>query len=194
MLGSYDFISGLIYQTLIKVTCEKCSLKIKDMSSLEKAKRKDTIDRLFDYFSADELENVRFVNEKGCSNSNCLHGITGRTVVAEIITLDAQMRSFFSEGRDLEAVNYYLQKNGNLIIHHGIEKVLDGTCDPFNVENKLGRLTEANIDPLGLRKSLKKSSGLNKAKKINVDNLESSLLKGDKKEKAKILSINKDKY
>lgn len=142
VLGSNDFISTLIYQTLIPVTCQECAITLANFQALsEKNKDKKSlslIKRLVEYTKGRDLSNVKMKNSKGCSN--CTNGIVGRTVVAEVILPTPLIKSAFEQGRDNLALYYHLNSGGKLILDHGIEKILEGISDPFDVEKKLGPL------------------------------------------------------
>lgn len=144
VLGSSDFFSGLIYQALVPVTCNCCGHTIKeflaknpgDMNASELCERINSVTNTY------EREKVRFINREGCNN--CVDGVSGRTVVAEVVVPDKKMKKFFSEGKDTLALEYFLERGGKTILAHGIDKMSLGMCDPQEIELKLGRLTDIN--------------------------------------------------
>jgi type II secretory ATPase GspE/PulE/Tfp pilus assembly ATPase PilB-like protein len=140
VLGSTSFISGLIYQTLVPIVCKKCALDINQFEE-ENANlrhRVKMLGRLRRILTKKELKNVRFKNHIGCSG--CVSGISGRTVVAEVIVPSKKMKQLFSMDEDTQALDLYLEGGGRLIIDHAIDKVIAGLCDPTDVEYKVGMI------------------------------------------------------
>lgn len=142
VLGSTDFFSGLIYQGLLPVTCKECGMTLDEF----KEKNKDNSDsqelceRINRVATSYDREKIRFIRHEGCDH--CVGGITGRTVVAEVVIPDKKMKMFFSEGKDTLALEYFIKNGGKTILSHGIEKMNNGLCDPREVEYKLGRLDD----------------------------------------------------
>jgi len=146
VLGSQDFISGLIYQTLVQKVCDKCCRTIDEAEAvnLEKGKTyyKDFIElarRISFVANEKEMKNIRFRGD-GCTE--CVKGISGRTVVAEVCVPDHEMIAKFADGREIEAWHHWKDNGGISALQNGIHKMLLGICDPFDVEHKLGPLTQ----------------------------------------------------
>jgi Type II secretory pathway, ATPase PulE/Tfp pilus assembly pathway, ATPase PilB len=202
VLGSNDFIAGLIYQALIPVSCPHCRLKMKEYIDKNKNDERaiELLERIEKVTTEEERNNIRFVNQNGCEH--CNNGISGRTVVAEVILPDHQMISYFAEGRDTLAWHYYRQNGGKSVLSHGIDKMKDGLCDPMEIEHKLGMLTR-DLSYSFAEKTVETSEnnnfqhankdGLcNESVELNLSeiNLESALLKGEKKEPGQITHID----
>ena len=144
-LGSQNFISGLIYQTLVQTTCESCNKNAYDADLFYKKGSKsgyteflEIMQRITYSTRGKDASHIRFKGE-GCDK--CSQGVTGRTVVAEVIVPDHEMFSMFSEGRDTDAWHHWRENGGITALETGISFMLDGTCDPFNLEKELGSLT-----------------------------------------------------
>lgn len=173
VLGSNDFISALIYQTLIPLTCKCCAKSLVEFQSeAERTKDKKALallKRLAD--QANELQkdmsDLIFRNDKGCDECNA--GIIGRTVVAEVILPSPLIKSAFEQGKDNLALYHHLNSGGRLIIDHGIEKLFEGIADPADVEKKLGPL-DSKIKLSELAESLGLNTNKN-AKAIQKPNL-----------------------
>lgn len=142
VLGSLDFISGLIYQTLCPVLCPECSVPLEQYMAREQSERAEQLKmRLVRVVENLAEANVRFRNPE----STCEHckgkGIIGRTVVAEVVLPDENMKILFSGGKDTEALRYWkTKKNGKTVLWYGIGKMKQGLLDPFDVEHKMGLL------------------------------------------------------
>jgi type II secretory ATPase GspE/PulE/Tfp pilus assembly ATPase PilB-like protein len=84
-----------------------------------------------------EKSNVRFQNENGCEKCN-FSGITGRTVVAEIIRPDLKMLDLIANNNDRELKTYWKRnQNGKTVYDSGMERVIAGELDPWEYEDKL---------------------------------------------------------
>jgi type II secretory ATPase GspE/PulE/Tfp pilus assembly ATPase PilB-like protein len=145
-LGSQDFISGLIYQTLVQTTCESCHKNASDADLFyEKGSKSryteflEIMQRIRHSAGGRDISHIRFKGE-GCDK--CSQGVTGRIVVAEVIVPDHEMKSMFAVGRDIDAWHHWRKSGGETALETGINMMMDGICDPFNVEKKLGPLTD----------------------------------------------------
>lgn len=138
VLGGGEFFSALIYQTLVKTLCPSCSIPL---SVYQEQNHNDLkFERLLKrmVMTVDNLDaaNIRFRNESGCK---CCHrGITGRTVVAEVIVPDHQMIEYFSRGQDMLAWKHFRSNGGKSALAVGIEKMCLGIVDPRDIEKALG--------------------------------------------------------
>lgn len=140
VIGSNDFLSGLIYQTLIPTLCDDCKIPFDEWSKSEENQQSPLIQRLKAVVPEDELNAVYFTNHKGCSNPKCSVGISGRSVVAEIIVPDGKLIELLGSAKDSQALDYFRRTGGKTALDSGIEKMLSGVFDPLDVEHKLGRL------------------------------------------------------
>ena len=139
-LGSKDFLSGLIYQNLIKTTCEECHISIKDYMNQDLSpEQKGMMIRMSEIAKTYDVSKVRFKNKSGCPK--CDKGIKGRTVGAEVIVPDPFIKGLIGEGKDREAWDSFRENGGIGALDHAVSKMLTGLCDPFDVEAKLGLLT-----------------------------------------------------
>ncbi len=150
VLGLDSFISGLIHQALMPVNCNSCKLTFDTFISkiqsgeIELDKQDDLshqqmLDGINLIATKDEIEKITFRNKNGCECCSQT-GISGRTVVAEVIIPDQFMKSCFANEKENDAIDYYIENGGKLILDHAIDKMLSGILDPRDVERKLGRL------------------------------------------------------
>lgn len=136
VLGSHNFISALMYQTLLKTVCPHCST---DFEHFKKHARDESdqelVHRVYRYLGPAQAKQLRFINNDGCDK--CRKGVTGRTVAAEVILPDAYMLRAFRDRQDSDALMHYAYSGGKFALHHGISKMLRGQCDIRDVEHKL---------------------------------------------------------
>lgn len=195
ILGNPEFISGLIYQKLLPVLCQHCSIKLVDDNipnkySLEKIiadnnfiteselykilsnKKNKTnvvrylqdikklnsiqaefifeeyrqknpeeekeafLTRLNEYYGDITKINVRFQGD-GCSH--CKLGVSGRTVVAEIVRPDIYMLDLITQKRDSELLTYWKKTlGGKYAAEDAYDRIKDGIVSPLSVEEELG--------------------------------------------------------
>lgn len=133
VLGGTDFLSGLIYQTLLPVLCDKCKVGIDDSGADDDLKSR--LSRVSENF----IDSIRF-RGKGCGACSET-GITGRTVAAEIIIPDNEIMKLIREGDDASALQHWKRNGGKTALHTGIQKMNAGIVDPRDVEHRLGYLT-----------------------------------------------------
>lgn len=154
VLGSPEFINGLIYQKLLPTLCPACSVLLSDRLSgteapvevLELAKRlKKGVGEAY-------LEHVR-LHGPGCEKCDKM-GVNGRTVCSEIIVPDFTMLKHFRQGHDIEAYKYWRSMSdrnmgsdnmvGKTVLEHALMKVCTGQVSPEDVEELLGPVDSAN--------------------------------------------------
>lgn len=141
VLGSGDFLAGMIYQTLVPTVCQSCGIPFSDYKNMDLTKRKlATVQRIEEFASDQEKSAIKFKNSDGCSE--CDGGITGRTVVAEAVFPDDKMKALFSETKDSEAKEYFIKSGQKTVLHAGLDKLFQGLIDANDLEHKVGRLNE----------------------------------------------------
>lgn len=144
VLGSQGFISGLIYQTLIPVPCNHCSMTLEQYredsskTNEDEQEKQALLARISSLIARFGKDDIVFRNHQGCSK--CATGIVGMTVVAETIVPDEEMVQLFSRGHHNEAMSRYRDRGGEFAVDHGIGKVLDGLICPIDAEDRLGPL------------------------------------------------------
>ncbi len=82
---------------------------------------------------------IRFKGE-GCEH--CKDGISGRTVVSEVVRPDMRLRELITDGRNTEVFKYW-KKNlgGKLAREDAYDKMLQGKLSPIDIEDNFGYIT-----------------------------------------------------
>lgn len=139
VLGGRDFISALVYQTLIPLICKNCCLTLDEFEKTHEDRRsKQLVERIQKITSDEQRKYLKFKNDNGCSQ--CNEGKKGRIVVAETIRPNDEMKKLFTQGKDFEALQLFFEQGGKPIQYYGYLRMLEGICDARDVETKLGRL------------------------------------------------------
>lgn len=139
VLGSHNFIAGLLYQTLLQTVCSHCSTDFSHFKAkVHDEASEELVHRVYRYLGSEQAKLLRFINPEGCPH--CRQGVTGRTVAAEVILPDAYMLRSFRDRQDSDAMMHYAYNGGKFALHHGIEKMLMGLCDIRDVEHKLDQI------------------------------------------------------
>lgn len=172
VLGSPDFLTGLIYQKLLPVTCSNCSINFHEHVNSENALKKDIdmykkLTAIMPNLSKYEI-NMR--SEEGCANCKG-SGITGRTVCAEVIKVDIDMMQLIEQGRTLELVFYWRNLSdgkpesenmkGKTCMEHGFQKLLTGIICPFDLEKEFKPINEMLLSKHKSEDDSKKAQNLN---------------------------------
>lgn len=150
VMGSPEFLNGLIYQKLVPLLCEHCSVLFRDVLSSSRATTLETelaqrLERVADLGH----HPIRIRSETGCPK--CKHmGIVGRTVCSEIIAPDYAMLKHFRNQDLLEAKFYWRNLSdqdpdsedmtGKTVLEHALLKMRLGLVSPLDIENVLGRV------------------------------------------------------
>ena len=159
VISDEGFIRLVVYQALIPKLCEACKVPWSQAREHVDAVSREQVEHQF----AGVLGNVFTQKRDGCPR--CKHtGVRGRTVVAEMLVPDREMRSliplFQTEGSNarLLAQSYWrgglskvaTEVQGKTCMDQAIEKVSEGLCCPLNVQMELGLFSEQS-DPAAER-------------------------------------------
>jgi general secretion pathway protein E len=145
-LCDHTLITGLVGQRLVRRLCDNCKVSVKE------AQEKGWIDPdlaegVYRIFGPDGGP-VRYAREGGCPE--CRNGYKGRAVVAEICVPDSKFMSLFREGDKAGAIHHWQNHlEGVTLLEHGIQKLAAGLTAPNDVEEKIGLLTEFDLDRIG---------------------------------------------
>lgn len=152
VLGSPDFLTGLLYQKLMPVVCKHCCIDFNELINSGKAseddmeiyKRMTTIGDISSY-------KIKKRNPDGCQHCKG-SGIKGRTVCAEVIMMDLEMIQLIGEGKTIELMKYWrglsdgnpysLNMRGKTCMEHAYQKCLGGLCCPHDVEASFRPINE----------------------------------------------------
>ena len=147
VLGSPEFLTGLIYQKLLPVLCDKCSASFLDMPSGESASSAMLAlgERLREV--CDLEKDVIKVRGAGCDNCGGM-GVSGRTVCAEVISPDFHMLRLFKEQDATATYEYWrslsdnrrdsINMDGKPALEHALFKMRVGMVSPLDIEEAFG--------------------------------------------------------
>mgnify|MGYP003429592714 CR=1 FL=1 len=162
VLGGQNFITALIYQTLLQKLCPICSY---GLEVLQKEADSDLawefVERVYLYMPKVLRDKLRFTNEAGCSHEDCTGGLVGRSVASEVIIPDTYMLKCFRERQDSDALMHYRRRGGKIALEHGILKALRGETDLRDVEKKLDQITALEELEASVRINFKLPQNLN---------------------------------
>jgi type II secretory ATPase GspE/PulE/Tfp pilus assembly ATPase PilB-like protein len=135
ILSDITVTTGLVFQRLAKVLCDHCKKPLVGNESRVDAHLLKRIDRA--------LETREGVCIKGDGCTDCMGtGVSGRTVLAEVIATDPEMLKILKDEGIDEARRYWLDKqSGQTALAHGLEKISQGIVDPAQAEEVVGLLT-----------------------------------------------------
>jgi len=142
VLTEPNFFLALVYQTLVKVPCKRCAKSIEDDKYTSiKARIKDLIKRYNLKLSL--LDNIQIINSKGCEE--CSFGVTGRTLIAEIVEPTIEILEELKIGNFNQAYSLWREDGGITYQEHALEKILKGDVCPLAYEDKVQSLAETGF-------------------------------------------------
>lgn len=131
LLASPNLLVCLICQRLIPLLCQQCAIPITE-SPLHFA----NLNRWRQTFN-----NIQPLKARGENCSHCHNqGISGRTVAAEVIWLDAKGRNYIQQGEYLQWKQYLKQQGWKSYQERLIEMAANGEVDPLDVEKLIGEI------------------------------------------------------
>lgn len=137
LLASPNLLVLLICQRLVPILCEYCSQSLHTVST-----HHAHIPRWRKYFGM-EVDKLR-ARGNNCQRCQGL-GISGRTVAAEMIWVDAKAREFIQKG-DILGWERYLKKQGwRSYSEQIIDYVRQGRCDPYDAEKLIGEIDATEL-------------------------------------------------
>jgi type II secretory ATPase GspE/PulE/Tfp pilus assembly ATPase PilB-like protein len=137
-LTDHTILSGMLSQRLLKrlCDCKKPFLHAWDEYKKTRPSAKEDYDRIA---SVVDLGSV-YLKGDGCGKCAGT-GISGRTVVAEVVVTDRKMMEHLRRLDLTAAMNYWrTDLDGLSMIGHAIQKVEQGIVDPFQTEEVVGFL------------------------------------------------------
>ncbi len=158
-----DVVCGLIAQRLTKKLCPHCCKSLLDnmdeflkrqgaiatlkrllvsfgaYKNYEEIKHINDVNVMLEAIKDVDLSGVRIRNPEGCPNCN-FNGLSGRSVVAEIIMTDQKYMELILQDKKAELKKYwYKDLKGIDMQMHGLIKVKQGLADPIEMERELGQ-------------------------------------------------------
>ena len=153
VLGSPDFLTGLLYQKLLPVVCSDCALDFNQVIVDENVEIKhlELLKRMLTVIKDPKQYPIKLRSEEGCSSCK-YSGIKGRSVAAEVIMIDLKMIKYIGEGRTIDLMMHWRSLSdgvpssenmrGKTCMEHGFQKVLAGLVCPYDVESSFKPLNE----------------------------------------------------
>jgi general secretion pathway protein E len=153
VLGSPDFLTGLLYQKLLPLVCPHCGISFNRFIETDKATQKDVdlYNRIVAVVGNASRFSMKMRNHDGCAECKYM-GIKGRTVCAEVIMLDLNMIQLISEARTIELMKYWRDLSdkkpdsqnmrGKTCMEHAFQKMLKGLVSPYDVEASFKPINE----------------------------------------------------
>lgn len=155
VLGSPDFLTGLLYQKLLPIVCPHCNLDLNKFieEGTPTAKDIDMYKRLSTIVNPKDYK-IKMRSPNGCEHCKYM-GIKGRSVCAEVIMIDLEMIQLIGEGKTIELMKYWRglsdrnpaseNMRGKTCMEHGFQKMLAGLVCPHDVEASFRPLNEMLI-------------------------------------------------
>lgn len=136
LLSDSSVLRCLICQRLIPKLCKACNIPLR-----QSPKHQPFIADWEAVLGKEVIDNA-FARGPGCPKCN-RSGVSGRTVVAEVIWVDENGRQFIQKCDTLNWEKYL--KENNWVDFHGraIQLIKDGICDPFDAEKVVGPINTA---------------------------------------------------
>jgi len=134
LLADSSVLRCLMFQRLIAKVCPHCAVPLRTsikhqpfMADWEAVLGKDMLDH---------------AKARGDGCDKCNHtGVSGRTVVAEVIWVDEEGRQFIQKCDTLGWENYLKAQGWKDFHERAIELIAEGTCDPLDAEKVVGPIT-----------------------------------------------------
>lgn len=143
------FISGVIYQRLVRVLCAECAIPIGEARA-QGTIRATTYERVLRV--ADLSRHKVMTKGHGCEHCK-FTGIVGRTPCAEVLVPDRTILSHLVAGDEMAARRHWMTFNhlnvdglGVTAVAHAISKMRQGLLDPADIEAQIGPLV-ADLAP-----------------------------------------------
>ena len=158
LLVQPSFFAGVIFQRLVPVLCDHCKIPL---SKGHHRLPRSTYERLHAVCTIGTSD----IHVRGDGCDKCNHtGISGRTVVAELISPDRPFLQHLAHGRVIEAEQYWhdsklLSVGGNgtsggvTALAHVLHKIYQGTVDPWLAELSVD-LLDSELTMAGSRSHL----------------------------------------
>lgn len=133
LIADPQLMTGLISQRLVPVLCPSCSKTYGDVRESLKEDERQLVEKFC------EIQHVRFRNKSGCKsceklvkNSRVSAGITGRTVIAEVVRPDETLLTIYrTEGRLAARKYWHKHLQGITRGEHLKSLINSGKVDPL---------------------------------------------------------------
>lgn len=161
MLSDSNVLVCLIFQRLVAKLCDKCCVPI--VQAKAHAEHLERWQLVF----ADHYEHLKARGENGCDACHGT-GLGGRTVVAEVVWVDEQGRTYIQKMDILGWEKYLRSKGWQNYRDRTLDLVREGKVDPFDAESLIGEISirceEEGFDYNQARKDMEAEMAKNKSK------------------------------
>lgn len=124
----HKIIIGLLSQRLVKLTCPHCGMTFADKKAQLSPEELTQLEKY-----CPDLNALKFIHPDGCEH--CFHGVSGRTVIAEIVQPDAEFMRLYREKDTGAARRYWKEHLGGISrAEHLLQRVNEGLVDPLIAE------------------------------------------------------------
>ena len=138
---SPGFMVGLVSQSLVEALCLQCAQAKPNPDAVARSAF-NSPDELIEHFHqglGNAASNIRYHNAGGCDTCR-VTGLSGQTVVAEVLPFDDELRSLLRSNRH-EALPEWMSDRQIETKHgHALGKVLMGQIDPLHVARRINAL------------------------------------------------------
>lgn len=136
VIAERTFIRAIVAQRLLPRLCDHCKIPFASINSdLPNIKR-------LKIFFENQIGSVYTRNHIGCEE--CVHGISGRVLIAEVIKMDYSGRQFILERKSDEWRMYLKSKGWQDMKDHAETKIRSGLVCPIATESEV--LTPYGVD------------------------------------------------
>lgn len=131
LLSDSSVLRCLICQRLVPVVCKYCAIPLRD------SPKHQTSIPAWEAVLGAEIINSAVARGPGCEKCN-RSGVSGRSVVAEVIWVDETGRQFIQKSDTLNWEKYLLENNWLDFRGRAVQLIKEGKCDPFDAEKVVG--------------------------------------------------------
>lgn len=172
VLGSPQFLSGLVYQKLLPVVCPHCCIDFnKHINDQENSDNVTPYDlelyqKILTIIDNPENYPIKMRSVNGCKECDG-SGIYSRSVCAEVIMLDLEMVQFIEKGETIPLMAYWRSLSdrnpasdnmrGKTFMEHGFQKLLLGMISPHDLEDYCQPIDEMLMSQEDINKYLGRS-------------------------------------
>jgi general secretion pathway protein E len=136
LLSDSSVLRLLICQRLIPKVCPECSVPLRSSP-----RHQDNLVEWEEVLGKDIMDTAK-ARGGGCAKCS-RSGVSGRTVVAEVIWVDEEGRQFIQKSDTLNWEKY-LKGNGWADFHdRAVQLIKEGICDPYDAEKVVGPINTA---------------------------------------------------
>ena len=154
LLANPDVLELLVYQKLVPLLCQHCKTTLKNFRAPDPERLRELVGIVGD------ASEVFMCRRGGCEKCDG-RGISGRSVIAEVLPIDDRGREFIQRGDMLGWERDLLARGWRTIAEHALQLVRQGRVDLFHAQEAAGFRTAGDkqaIDYAAYRQMLERSA------------------------------------